>query len=153
MVKLTDVVATERANLEALDCPAFDNPTVLPAASLKDSRVALISSAGLMKRSDDNIHGGAADYRTIDSQTRDRDLLMNHISINFDRTGFAEDANCVLPRERLNEMAESGTIAHAADTHYSFMGATAPEPMEPHVNALVATLKANNINTVCLLPV
>lgn len=153
MVKLTDVVATERKNLESLDCPAFDNPTILPPAVLKDSRVALISSAGLMQRADDNIPGGTAEYRTIDRTVRDRDLLTNHISINFDRSGFAEDANSMLPRERLKEIEENGVIKKAADDHYSFMGATAPEAMKPHVNTLVAELKRQNINTVCLLPV
>ena len=153
MVKLTDVVGAERQHLESLDCPEMTNPTVLPPKAFNECRVALVSSAGLMKRSDENVRAGTAEYRTIESTTRDRDVLMNHVSVNFDRSGFAEDINCLFPRERLNELAENGVIEHAAKNHYAFMGATAPEGMQTHVDELVAELKTKNINTVCLLPV
>ena len=153
MVKLTDVVAAERQHLEGLECPEFPDPVLLPPRALSSSRVALISSAGLMKRSDDNVKAGTAEYRTIETTTRDRDVLLNHVSVNFDRTGFAEDINSVFPRERLNDLKENGVIEHAAKSHYSFMGATAPEAMQANVQELVTELKAQKINAVCLLPV
>ena len=75
------------------------------------------------------------------------------MSVNFDRTAFAEDVNSVFPRQRLAELAQRQIIAHAASEHYSFMGATAPEQMEEHVQVLITELKSRDINTVCLLPV
>jgi hypothetical protein len=33
---------------------------------------------------------------------------MTHVSVNFDRTAFARDANVVFPLDRLNEMAQVG---------------------------------------------
>ncbi len=153
MPKLTDVVATERANLESLECPTFEQTAFEPPKLLTECKVALISSAGLMNRHDDNVSGNAAGYRSFPNANTDRDLLVNHISVNFDRTGFAADANTVFPRERLRQLADDGIIGAAAKEHYSFLGATAPEEMKEHVQQLVTQLKENNVDAVCLLPV
>ena len=153
MARLQDSVDNERAHLEALECPGFDQTSFTPQRPLSDCRVALISTAGLMQRGSDNIRAGTGGYRTIDQSVADRDILINHVSVNFDRSAFAEDINTVLPRQRLIEMEQQRSIAHAATEHYSFMGATAPEEMEAHVHELAATLKDKGINTVCLLPV
>ncbi len=153
MPRLSDVVANERAHIESLDCPVFENSAFVPPRPLKTCKVALISSAGLMKRKGENVRGGDADYRTFDSTIRDRDLLINHISVNFDRSGFSEDANTVFPRDLLAELADEKVIAKASSKNYSFMGATAPENMKVNVDRLAAELQKDGINTVCLLPV
>ena len=153
MARLKDSVDNERHYLEALECPEFEQTAFTPPRALAKCRVALISSAGLMQRGSDNIRAGTGDYRAIDDTIADSDILMNHVSVNFDRTAFAEDINSVLPRQRLKELEQQRTIAHAATEHYSFMGATAPEEMESHAHTLAAELKNKGINTVCLLPV
>lgn len=153
MPKLSDVVATERAHLESLECPTFEHTAFEAPKPLKDCKVALISSAGLMNRHDENIRGGEASYRSFPNTSTDRDLLINHISVNFDRSGFAADANTVFPRERLRQLADDGIIGTAAKEHYSFMGATSIDNMEEHVKELVSHLKENNVDAVCLLPV
>lgn len=153
MARLRDSVDNERAHLEALECPGFEQTSFTPARPLAECRVALISTAGLMQRGSDNIHAATGGYRTIDQTVPDQDILINHVSVNFDRSAFAEDINTVLPRQRLVEMAQQQSIAHAATEHYSFMGATSPEKMEPHVHELAAVLKDRGINAVCLLPV
>lgn len=153
MARLTEMVATQREHVESLSCLEFPNAAFVPPRPLKECRVALISSAGLMQRDEDNVHGSSADYRVIEHKRPDRDLLINHISVNFDRTAFAEDVNSVFPRARLAELAESGTIEKAATQHYAFMGATAPEKMQANVERLSKELHDAGINTVCLLPV
>ncbi len=153
MARLHDSVDNERAHLEALACPEFKNAAFTSPRPLEECRVALISTAGLMLRGGDNIRAGTGGYQTIDHSVADTDILINHVSVNFDRTAFAEDINTVFPRQRLQELAQQGTVAHAASEHYSFMGATAPEKMESHVHTLAAELKSKDINTVCLLPV
>lgn len=153
MARLQDSVDNERAHLEALECPVFEQAAFTPPRPLSECRVALISTAGLMQRGSDNIRAGASDYRSIDETIAESDILINHVSVNFDRTAFAEDINSVFPRQRLKELEQQRTIAHAAAEHYSFMGATAPEAMESHAHALAADLKSKGINTVCLLPV
>lgn len=153
MVRLSDVVPAQRETLTNLDCPEMPPPDIQPASALSDCRVALISSAGLMQRNSDNVPGNAADYRTIGHNTPTNDLLMNHVSVNFDRTGFAEDINCVLPRAPLDALVERKLIGSAATEHYSFMGATAPGKMQDSVQQLTKVLKRQHVNTVCLLPV
>ena len=92
--------------------------------------MAVVSSAGLVVRGEKVFRGRDPDYRAIPSTTRADQLLMSHISINYDRNGFQEDWNVVFPLDRLNEMAADGEIGSVAATHYSFMGATDPVQME-----------------------
>lgn len=153
MPKLSDVAASQRERLESLECPTVENSVFAPPRALNDCKVALISSAGLMSRHDDNVRGGTGDYRSFPNAVTDRDLLVNHVSVNFDRSGFAEDANTVLPRERLRQLATDGKIGSAATEHYAFMGATHPEKMQQNVARLVTQLKDNKVNAACLLPV
>ena len=153
MARLSDSVENERKYLEGLECPTFTHTAFTPPRALSDCRVALISTAGLMRRDDANVPAGTGGYRTIDGTVADADILINHVSINFDRTAFAEDINSVFPRRRLAELEQQKIIEQAASEHYSFMGATAPEHMEEHVRTLATELKSKNINTVCLLPV
>ena len=133
MARLTEMAATQRESLESLDCPEFQSGAFVPPRPMKQCRVALISSAGLMKRKDDNVAGNSADYRTIEHSWPDRDLLINHVSVNFDRTAFAEDINAVFPREILRQMAEEKLIDEVSSKHYSFMGCllyTSPSPRD-----------------------
>ena len=112
-----------------------------------------MSSAGLMRRGDANVRANAADYRSFGADVADRELLINHVSVNFDRSAFAEDVNSVFPRQLLNSLARDGAIGAASEQHYSFMGATAPEKMQPHATALAEHMLAKKTDAVCLLPV
>jgi len=81
------------------------------------------------------------------------DLLVSHISINFDRTGLQADWNVAFPLERLKELAADGVIGSVAETHYSFMGASDPIQMEPHARELAGHLKRDQVDSVLLCPV
>ena len=153
MARLSDLHPNQQATLKALECPKFDETKLVPKRPLNECRVALVSSAGLMQRGDENIAGNSSDYRSFAQSCPDRDILVNHISVNFDRTALAEDINTVFPRAILASMEEDGIIEHAAKTHYSFMGATAPEKLQASAGQLATALKTARINTVCLLPV
>jgi D-proline reductase (dithiol) PrdB len=75
------------------------------------------------------------------------------VSPNFDRTGFQQDWNVVLPLDRLHEMAREGTIGSVAAFHYSFMGATHPSAMAASVHELARLLTQDQVNAVLLVPV
>jgi D-proline reductase (dithiol) PrdB len=79
--------------------------------------------------------------------------MMSHVSVNFDRSGFYADHNVALPRERLAELAAEGVIGAVSAQHYSFMGATEPDKMEPHARELAGKLLASDVDTVLLVPV
>jgi D-proline reductase (dithiol) PrdB len=115
--------------------------------------VAIVSSAGLVVRGENPFRGRDADYRVIPADTKPDDLLISHISINFDRTGFQEDWNVVFPRDRLRELAAAGMIGGVAPTHYSFMGATDPVQMEPYAREVAARLKQDRVDAAILPPV
>lgn len=136
--------------LAALECQEFDTtPFVQPKPN---PRVSLISTAGLMHRGDRPFSFGGADYRIIDSERSD-DVVMSHISTNFDRSGFAQDHNLVFPLDRLNELAQRGAIASVARYNYSFMGATPGEALEPAAKQLASVLQQDEVDLAILVPV
>ena len=113
----------------------------------------MISTAGLQRRGDRSFSVDSADYRLLPSDLKAADLVMSHISTNFDRTGFQEDHNIVLPIDRLNELAANGEIGSVASIHYSFMGATHPDKLERTARSLAGLLKQDNVDAVLLVPV
>jgi len=153
MTRLTDLPPAQAKRLAELECPDFTPRPWVTGPALTQRRVAIVSSAGLVVRGEEPFRGRDADYRAIPAGTRAKDLLISHISVNFDRTGFQEDWNVVFPLDRLNELAAEGLIGEIASTHYSFMGATDPVLMEPHARELAGRLKSDRVDAVILSPV
>ena len=96
---------------------------------------------------------GSNDYRVIPGDTPSADIVMSHVSTNFDRSGFQQDVNVALPIDRLRELSSERKIGSAADFHYSFMGATDPAAMQPQVDRMVELMKSDGVNTVLLVPI
>lgn len=99
------------------------SPFTRPKKSLAQSRVAIVTSAGLHLRDDRPFTGGDPTFRAIPSATPASEIVQSHTSIGFDRTAVLEDINVVFPVERLREMVSAGRIGELAPTFYSFMGA------------------------------
>ncbi len=78
---------------------------------------------------------------------------MSHVSVNFDRTGFLQDINTVLPLDRLAELNRDGVIGSIATNHYSFMGATNPTLMKTDAMRVSGMLNADQVDAVLLVPV
>jgi D-proline reductase (dithiol) PrdB len=136
-----------------MTCPVYaDTPAVSPAAAAK-RHVAIVSTAGFILRGERPMLANETGYRAIPSSADDGDLLCSHVSTNFDRTGFQQDLNVMLPRERLSELEQLGEIGKAADTHYAFMGATPPVKMEDKAREVGRSMLALGVNTVVLAPV
>jgi D-proline reductase (dithiol) PrdB len=153
MTRLTSLPPAQAQRLAELECPDFKTRPWVTGPALARRRVAIVSSAGLVVRGENPFRGRDADYRAIPAVTKPEELLMSHISINFDRTGFQEDWNVAFPLDRLNELAADGVIGSVARTHYAFMGATDPVEMEPHARELAGRLKAARVDAVILSPV
>jgi D-proline reductase (dithiol) PrdB len=153
VTRLTDLPPAQALRLAELECPDFETRPWTTGPALSQRRVAIVSSAGLVVRGEDPFRGRDPDYRAIPGSTKPEDLLISHISINFDRTGFQEDWNVVFPLDRLNELAAEGTIGSVAETHYSFMGATDPVQMEPFARDLAGRLRQGKVDAVILPPV
>lgn len=153
MVKVDEFPDDVREEFLNRAMPTFDDTPLISGPPLQERRVALISTAGLHRRGDRPFTEQSGDFRIILSDTDDADIVMSHISTNFDRLGFMQDVDVAFPINRLKELATEGLIASVADYHFSFMGATPPELMEPNVKELVATMKADNVSAVLLCPV
>lgn len=160
MARLEQLPESMSSHLRALDCPVFDTQPWGEGPPLDQRRVALISTAGLNRREDrpftitvGELGAIPGDYRIIPGDIAANDLVMSHVSTNFDRTGFQQDWNVVFPLDRLRELAQRGVIGSVADYHYSFMGATDPRLMEPAARTLADLLKQDQVDAVLLVPV
>ena len=153
MVRLSQFEEEERKHLLDLPCPTYESTPFVAGTQLAQARLALVSTAGLHRRSDRPFAVGETGYRLIPEDVQANDLVMSHISTNFDRTGFQMDMNMVFPLDRLRELVNEGFIGSIAQYHYSFMGATTPEQMEMEARSLAAIMKKDKVNAVLLVPV
>jgi len=153
MVRLADVPEPERSEIADLDCPSYPVTHFIEARPAAERHVAIVSSAGFIVRGERPLLPLDQGYRSIAAKVDDSDILCSHVSTNFDRIGFQQDLNVMLPRDRLQEMESEGGIGKAADTHYAFMGATDPEKLEDKARELGGKLLALGVNTVVLAPV
>lgn len=154
MVKrLSDMPEVEASHLRRIECPTYEDTPLLAGKALDQRRVAIISTAGLHRRGDRPFRPGDGSYRVIPAETLGDELVMSHISVNFDRTGFQQDFNVAFPIDRLREAMADGSIGSMAAIHYSFMGAFPPAAAEPHAKHLAGLLKADNVDAALLVPV
>lgn len=153
MAKLNSLQEPMYSHLAELPLPRFDTTPWAPGPELSKRRVAILSTAGLHRRQDRPFKAMDGDYRVIAGNSRANDLVMTHISTNFDRTGFQQDWNVVFPLDRLHDLAEEGTIGSVADYHYSFMGAADPSNMASHAKNLAGLLAGDQVDAVLLVPV
>ncbi len=153
MVTLAEMPADVRDTLLEQPLPEFAATPWTAPRPLAQSRVAIVSTAGLHRHDDTPFRGGASDYRIIPGDISLADLRLSHVSTNFDRLGFQQDVNTVFPLDRLRELARDGVIGSVAKYHYSFMGATPPAGMEANARELAGVLKGDKVDAVLLMGV
>ena len=93
---------------------------------LGESRLALVTTAGLHLRDDAPFTGGDQSYRAIPTDASPSDIVQSHASIGFDRTAFQRDINVVFPVDRAREFVARGEIGSLSREYFSFMGAQRP---------------------------
>lgn len=155
MVRLSDLPEYEREHLLAKNLPPLGPPVwVNLTKPLAELRIALITTAGLHFRGDEAFRFADATFRPIDGEEDANNLIMSHSSVNFDRSGFAEDVNIVFPISRFRELEQRGEIGSLASVHYSFMGAgLPPEAYEESASQVAGMLKQDKVDAVFLTPV
>lgn len=156
MVRLSDLHPAEATHMRARAAamgPVEPGPW-LTAPPLGQATVAIVSTAGLHRRSDAPFNIGAVDYRLLPGDVDFADVVVSHVSTNFDRSAFQRDPNLWFPLDRLREMESSGEIGGVSRWHYSFMGA------QPNHAALAEAgeevgrlLAADGVDVALLLPV
>lgn len=153
MARPEDIPEPTRTNVTTIACPDFDTHPFVIGPALAERRIAIISSAALVRRGDVPFHFGDAGHRTLAADTPEGDILMSHVSINHDRSGFQRDINTIYPIDRLRELAAEGIIAGVADTHYTVLGSSDPAGMAPAADQIAGQLRQERIDSVLLSPV
>jgi D-proline reductase (dithiol) PrdB len=153
MARPEDIPQPTRDAVLNLPCPAFETTPFVSGPPLSQRRVAILSSAALIKRGDQPFPFGSGEVRFIAADTSPNDLLISHVSINFDRAGSQRDINVVFPIDRLRDLAASGEIGGGADTHYTVLGSTDPAAMDDAVNQIEGQLRQERIDSILLSPV
>jgi D-proline reductase (dithiol) PrdB len=153
MARLEDIPEPTRTVVRDIPCPSFETEPFVSGPPLSDRRVAIVSSAALIRRGDKPFPAGSGEYREVPSAWDTSDILISHVSINFDRSGFQRDINVVFPIDRLRDLAAQGVIGGVADTHYSVMGSTDPAAMVEAADGIAARMHAEGVNAVVLSPV
>ena len=144
-----------RTTLGGLKSFAFDDVPWTTPKPLHESRVAIVTTAGLRVESNADWNAGDQGFTQIPHDAEN--LTLAHYSPNFDRVGWVLDKNVVFPIDRLYELAEEGVIGSVAKTHISFMGAQPDHTLETirldSGPAAAKLLKDDEVDLVLLTPV
>ena len=153
MARMEDIPQPTRDAVAGLPIAVPDTVPWVKPQSLVGSRIAILTSAALHHRSQMPFPAGTAEFRELPATLAPADMLMTHISINFDRIGFQRDINVAYPIDRLHELAAERAIGSVAATHYSVMGSTDPATMAATAEGIVGRLKQESVDAVLLCPV
>lgn len=113
---------THASHLASLPVPTFEHVAFVAPPALAEATVAVVTTAALHHREDPGFASRDQSFRRIDPDRRD-ELVLGHLSPNFDRSGVLADLNVVLPLDRLDELVAEGVVGAVSPLHLSFLGA------------------------------
>jgi len=141
--------------------PQRDIPWTPLKKPLKESTIALLSSAGLALKSDQpfnqegerqNPWWGDPSYRLLPRDVDPKEIALYHLHIS--KKVVERDINTLIPLERLLELEKEGGIGQAAPRHYSYMGYILRPQMllEETLPAMIKQMKQDQVDVVLLVP-
>ncbi len=144
--------------------PAYEAIPWTPVSKpLAESKVALLSTAGLSMKGDEpfdmemerrNPMRGDPSWRQLAFDVAATDIEANHLHID---TGYLlRDLNVALPTERLAELVAQGVVGSVADHHYSTMGYQGNDTSELEqvsAPAIAEAMKSDSVDLALLAPV
>ena len=151
MTKISEMPVVGRDFISNLKLPNFEKMAWTKPSPANKRRVSIVSTAAISKRNDRPFSWLAKDHRVI--HKTDRDLVMTHVAVEFDRSAWQQDLNVIFPLDRLAEMEADHEIGSLANEHYSFMGAADPVTMEKSAREVAARMKDEGVDTVFLIPI
>ena len=151
MTQIPEMPAIARGFISNLELTEPSQLYWTQPVSARERRVSIVSTAAVHRRGDKPFSWLAKDSRTF--HKTDRDLVMTHVAVEFDRSAWQQDLNTIIPLDRLEEMAAEGEISSVAEEHYSFMGAADPVTMEKSARSVAKNMKREGVNTVFLIPI
>ncbi|MDH4227679.1 MAG: glycine/betaine/sarcosine/D-proline family reductase selenoprotein B [Deltaproteobacteria bacterium] len=138
--------------------PQLDIPWTLFIKPLKDSRIAIITTAGVHRSTDRPFDMSDADgdptFRVINADTPVTSLKITHDY--YDHRDADKDINVVFPIERLRELEKDGVIGGVAMRHFGLMGHIKGRFIKPLVETtaseIARMLKEDKVDAVVLTP-
>lgn len=130
---------------------------------LSESKVALLSTAGLSMKGDEPFDmdferehptRGDSSWRRIQHDATSRDIEANHLHI--DTSYIERDLNVALPLDRLRELVNQGGVGSMAETHYSIMGYQGSDTSKLENESapqIAAAMRREEVDLVLLAPV
>ena len=116
MVRLSDLHPEEAEGMRNFSSTTVKPGPWLTPKPLTESKIALVSTAGLHRRHDAPFKPGELGYRLIPGDVDAADLVTSHVSVNWDRSGLEQDVNVVLPIDRLRDLAQAEAVETSAKT-------------------------------------
>jgi D-proline reductase (dithiol) PrdB len=156
MPRLDQLSELQRQTALYFPCLEHDDSPWTPwEKELSQSKLGVVTTAGLHLRGDRPFEGGDPSYRAIPSSANPNDVIQSHASIGFDHTGYYRDINLAFPLDRMRELVEGGTLGSVADNYYSFMGAqrNPTRIIEETAPEVVQLLKADQVDAVLIIPI
>jgi D-proline reductase (dithiol) PrdB len=124
MPRLDRLPQINRNNLLTFPAQVNDTtPFVVPRKPLAACRVAIVTTAGLHRRSDRPFGPGEQGARMIAADTKASEIVQSHTSLGFDRVPIMRDLNITFPIDRLRELVARGEMGGLGPNNYSVMGA------------------------------
>ena len=111
MPRLESLSESYREVVRSFPVIAHDMVPWTPLAKpLADSKLALVTTAGLHLRDDKPFWGKGGDpsFRVIPSSAKAEEIIQSQASIGFGHTGIYRDINVTFPIDRFRELAERG---------------------------------------------
>lgn len=146
----------------SLDLPRQDPVPWSPLSkAVKESRVAVVTTAGVHLASDDSFDldrerrepiWGDPTYRILPRDVGSDDVELSHL--HYDTSDAKEDLDVVLPVPLLRQLQSEGIIGDVATRHYSFMGfqLDATELLDRHLPEVISHLREDAVDAVVLTP-
>lgn len=157
MARTEDIPEPLRTNLTKILCSTFGTTPFNAGPPLRQRKIAIISSAALVRRGQQPFHFGSSEARVVLAAWPATDILMTHVSIGYDRSGFQRDINTIYPIDRLRELAAEGAIRAVADTNYTVLGSTDPmldrTATANSADRIAGQLNQEGVDSVLLCPV
>ena len=146
------------------DQPAHDPIPWTPVAKpLGESKVALLSTAGLSMKGDApfDMEGerqrptwGDPSWRRLRADATGESIEANHLHVD---TGYVlRDINVALPLDRLRELVAEGVVGSVAPSHYSTMGYQGNDTSvleNETAPAIAEAMKSEEVDLALLAPV
>ena len=119
---------------------------------LAKSKVALMSSGGVLYRDQPRFHREDASYRAIPKNARRDELSIWHFG--YPTRDAERDPNCVFPLERLHEFEAEGRIGELCDPAFTFMGGiySARKVREELAPKIIEELRSRAVEAFYLVP-